>query len=87
MSVTPEQVKSELQRCFHLHYLAEQIQGGYVLLDRDFERVKEAFAIVFTPPLRSEVTELDGLIPGFQIFCEEWRMVELPSPDEDRSGQ
>jgi AbiV family abortive infection protein len=86
-SVTAEQMKSEQEKCSHLLDLALQIEAGYVLLDRDFARLKEAFNLVFTPPVRSDFGQVGEYIPGVQIYSEEWRVVALEPPDEDRSGQ
>jgi AbiV family abortive infection protein len=86
-SVTAEQIKSEHEKCSHLLDLARQIEAGYVLLHRDFERLKDAFNVVFTPPIRTDFGQAGEFIPGVQIYREEWRVVTLDEPNEDRSGQ
>jgi AbiV family abortive infection protein len=86
-TITAQQIECERKKCSRLLDLAKQIESGYVLFARDFERLKEAFEIVFTPPVRTDFGSAGEFIPGVQIYSEEWRVVTLSSPDEDRSGQ
>ncbi len=87
VTIATDQIIGEREKCSRLLDLARQIDAGYVLLARDFERLKEAFTVVFTPPVRTDFGHSGEYIPGVQIYCEEWQMVELSPPDEDRSGQ
>lgn len=76
LSVTEDRVTAEMDKCSRLRELAMQVEGGYVLLDRDYERLKDALTMVFTPPVRNDVGE-PGEVPGLRFYSEEWQLVTL----------
>ncbi len=82
-SVTEEQVRLELERCSKLQYLARQLEDGSILLQRDFDRLKEALGWVFTPPVREAEGASGEFIPGVQIYREEWRVLTLKQVNND----
>lgn len=83
LSVTAEQVKLEMEKYSRLRELAMEVEAGYVLLDHDFARLKDALALVFTPPVVKEVGQPGDLIPGVQIYSELWQLAALEVTDEE----
>jgi AbiV family abortive infection protein len=80
VSVTAEQVKLEMEKCSRLRELGMEVEAGYVLLSQDFARLKDSLALVFTPPVVSEVGDL---CPGVRIYSELWQLAALEATDEE----
>ncbi len=83
---TPSQTREgdleqEREKCSRLHELATQIESGYVLLDRDFTRVKTILAFVFSP---RAITDEDTLIPGVIIVSELVPLATLDDPSKEK---